>query len=119
MGAPVIDISLVRGATLKKNIRITRNGGAYTLAEGEVLRFGVKRGPYSGEYLIRKEWTAAEEQNGVYPLELTPQDTLALELGKYQYDVGLQREGEYIPVIGCSEFLLTENVTKWEGTANG
>lgn len=49
-------ISIVRGTTNVFAVAVAdESGEAYTLASGEVLRFGVKKRPGDAEYLFAKE----------------------------------------------------------------
>ena len=44
-----------------------------TLSEGEKIIFGVKS-HYTGDYILKKVFTSADEVNGKYPLNLTPEE---------------------------------------------
>ncbi len=106
---------MVRGATEHMKITIREKGGSvYLLTPEEVLRFGVTKHPGDDGYIIKKEMTAENESDGSYYFDIMPQDTLSLAFGKYYYDVGVQSGDNYYPVIRCSEFIVADNVTRWE-----
>lgn len=110
------NIEMVRGTTHMLAIILTyEDGTLYTLASGEVLRFGVKQTHNSTEYLIEKELTASDLSGDEYVLTLRPEDTESLRCGRYCYDIGLESGADYYNVIPCSDFLLQHNVTSREG----
>jgi hypothetical protein len=105
------DIEITRGRNLTLKVYVATKDGAYTLASGEQLVFGVKKRFWHDELLICK--TVTSGTNGVYEINLTPADTEQLELGKYFYDVGLQNGSNYYEIIKTSAFKLTGDVTNW------
>ena len=107
------EIQIVRGASKRLKIDITdEDGNKYTLRDDrERLLFGVKRTPKDEEYVIFKQITQAAEDG--YMLDLIPSDTMGLEYGRYVYDVGLEKEQDYYPIIRVSPFVISPNVTKW------
>lgn len=108
-------IAIIRGTTKTLNINISQVAGeSYVLADGEILRFGVKKSPEHSAYVIKKNLTSANYDNGVYVLTLTPEDTEQLNYGCYYYDVGLQVGSEYFNVIECSEFDIRHSITTRE-----
>lgn len=108
-------LSMIRGTTQSISIAIKASDGTdYTLADGEILRFGVKKrfDNLSGAYLIEKELTAENRNDtGAYILTLIPSDTEPLDFGTYYYDVGLQSGTNYYNVIECSKFQIEYNIT--------
>ena len=114
------DISIVRGTTNTLNVTLKDpDGGAYVLADGEVLRFGVKCSHADREYLIRKDLTSADYKNGVYPVTLRPEDTASLPCCGYCYDVGVQSGEDYYNVIECSTLTVARNITSKEAVSDG
>lgn len=108
-------VAMIRGTTHILNISLSdSSNGSYALPAGEVLRFGVKKRPADRVYLIKKELTSANYENGVYVLILSPSDTEDLPFGRYYYDVGLQNGASYFNVIECSEFDILYNITERE-----
>lgn len=101
-------LSVTRGDTLPIVINITNGTSEYTLAEGDVITFTVKKSTDIGATaLIQK---TMDSTTGPY-CELTPQDT-NLPYGKYKYDVELkQADGRVFTVIKPSVFVVTEEVT--------
>lgn len=105
-------IKIVRGTTEPIPIALRkRDGTAYALASGEVVVFGVKKKCEDEACLILKTITSLI--NGVGEIALTPDDTADLTCGKYVYDVGLKSGANFYNVIPASDFVITENVTKW------
>ena len=114
MSNPMNILEIIRGTTNTVHIDVTDAGGTpYALADGEVLRFGVKRNAASSEYLIRKDVTIG---TGSYSVTLTPEDTAGLAPGSYLFDVGLQSGGDYYNIIPTSAFVIRASVTKKEAT---
>ena len=108
-------ISMIRGTTQPISIVVKATDGSnYVLADGEILRFGVKKkfdNP-SGAYLIEKEMTSANlSESGAYILTLVPSDTEPLDFGTYYFDIGLQSGSNYYNVIECSKFNIEYNIT--------
>ena len=108
------DIKMIRGTTFQQPINLKYDGKNYTLQPNEVLRFGVKENGQQSKYLIVKEWTASDVQDGSFVLTIMPEDTLKLPFRTYKYDLGLQRDKDYFMIIPESKFTICENITKWE-----
>lgn len=108
------NIKMIRGTTLQQVIHITCEGKDYELQPEEVLRFGVKEDGYKTKYLILKEFHANQVVNGSFTLQIDPEDTIKLPFKKYKYDLGLQRGEHYFMIIPESDFIICENITKWE-----
>ena len=103
-------ISLIRGTNCSLTVSITSSDGSpYVLTEGAIVRFGVKFNLQDDEYRIRKEIT--EGENGIFRIELVPEDTSSMSFGSYYYDIGIQEGAVYYNVIPASEFLIRPNVT--------
>ena len=107
-------LSIVRGTTLDLQVSIKNSdGSAYSLDEGEILRFGVAKHAGDKAYLFTKEMTANDADGGSYAFTINPADTANLEYGCYAYDIGLQSGDDYYNVIECSDFRVANNVTRW------
>ena len=105
-------IKMVRGTTNSIYVTVLDDAGElYKLKNGEKLIFGVKTNINYSTCCIHKVIT---EGDGEYEIRLKPEDTENLPFGKFCYDVGLQIGKDYFPVIECSPFVLTHNVTKRE-----
>lgn len=105
-------IEIVRGTTETFAITVTDgNKNLYTLADGEVIKFGIKRKAEDKDPIFVKK--AIQGENGVYAITLAPSDTADLPCGKYLYDVGLQSGGAYHSIIKPSTFEILPNVTEW------
>ena len=105
-------ITVTRGRS--ETIRVVvpdANGNAYVMSEGETLLFGVKKADASGDLLILK--TTTECADGVATFQLTPEDTIDLEYGRYAYDVSLKSGVDLFDVVKTAPFVVESNVTKW------
>ena len=111
------DIEIIRGTSNTFEVEVTdANGEPYTLASGESIIFGVKKRATHMDYVLKKVVT--ESTDGVCTVILAPEDTASLPFGKYFFDVGLQSGAAFYNIIGCSEFIISENITKWgDGSA--
>lgn len=100
-------ITLTRGDTFVAQISLTDSEGhAYTLAEGDVIRFAAKRAYHSTAVLITK---AIPHETML--LTLNPQDTKNLPFGEYVYDIQLTyANGDVDTVIDKGALVLTEEV---------
>lgn len=106
---------MVRGTTQPINVVITTDvGDSRPLADGEILRFGLKKKPTDAECLVMKELSSTDAigtERNEFVFVLNPTDTQNLDFGCYYYDVGLQNGVEYFNVIPCSEFHIGHNIT--------
>lgn len=111
-------IEIVRGTTNSVIISLQDDAGnPYALGDGEKLIFGVKTNLNNSDCCIKKVVTAADtdaETPGEYEVLLAPADTEELPFGRFCYDVGLQVGADYFPVIPCSPFIISHNVTRRE-----
>lgn len=104
---------MVRGTTQTLEVRLLGpDGSAYVPLEGDVLRFGIRYDEGSKGYLVKKETEALQDGIGCFTLE--PEDTLGMECGCFQYDIGLQSGELYSSVVPCSDFILVPNITAKE-----
>ena len=89
------------------------NGQQLVLSEGEKIIFGVKS-HYTGDYILKKVFTSADEVNGKYPLNLTPEEMDILP-ERYYYDVSVHTaDGQFIKIVPESLFEVLESVTRKE-----
>lgn len=105
-------IEIIRGTTNAFNITVLdANDNPYILADGEELLFGVKKKHEDESHVILKAITSGE--NGVYIVELEPEDTVNLDIGNYVFDVNLETGEDFYNVIESSPFFIKANVTRW------
>ena len=106
------DIEIVRGTTNTFGITLTdAEGKFFTLESGQVLVFALKKRPKDVERVLVKKVTNRVE--GVYYLEITPEDTADLETGKYFYDVGMQQGSDvFYNIIESSVFDIKPNISE-------
>lgn len=108
------EINIPRGTTMCLGIEIkNEDGTAYTPANGDVLRFGVKLDPTEATYVISKTGTY-DSSAGYYTVDLSPEDTASLAMDeRYWYDAGLQTaDGDYYMVVEASPFNVHRAITK-------
>jgi hypothetical protein len=104
-------IEIVRGTTNRFSITVTdANDALYNLASDEKLVFGIKRKRSDIDCVVVK--TVSTGSNGVYTIDLTPEDTEMLEYGTHFYDVSLLSGDNFFNVIEPSTFEIVANVTK-------
>ena len=103
---------MIRGTTQVFNISVTdANGSPYMLGSGEFLLFGVKAKPEDNEYVVLKPVYSGAD--GVYTVNIAPEDTINVPYNRYVYDVGVQSGNNYYNIIPTSGFAILPNVTKW------
>ena len=99
-------ISLTRGDSFFCTLTLTKNGQPYTPAQGDSIRFAVKKNYNSPTVLIEKLIP-----NDTLLLHLRPEDTKLLQIGKYVYDIELTDEdGEVDTFIAEAVIELTPEV---------
>lgn len=101
------EIRLTRGDTCRLAVEITFDDGSpYTLKNGDVLTFTLKKQLWSRDAYIRRN----ADEHGLITLE--PEATSPLPYGNYVYDIELRTaSGDTITVIPMSAFRLTEEIT--------
>lgn len=88
------------------------DGQPYLLQQGDVIRFGVKSAAESNNYIIFKTLTMADEENGKYPLTLTPEDT-NIPAKRYFYDASLElADGSCCDIEELDRFTVKFSVTR-------
>lgn len=100
-------IILTRGDTLTVDISIYDSAGnPYTPAEGDSVRFAMKRSCRDPIPLLVKEIPIDTLQ-----LRIEPEDTKQLDFGEYVYDIQLTKaNGDVDTFITKAKFKLTEEV---------
>ena len=100
-------IELTRGDTAYLLVGITDSEGAsYEMQSGDTLTLSVKKNVTDEEMSFQK----VVKGSSVFHIE--PQDTQALEFGKYKYDVQLETaDGDVYTVLGVNTFELLKEVT--------
>lgn len=83
-------IYLVRGDTFQTQVVIKQNGANYIPAEGDVIRFALKRKQFNHDktqYLDKEPLVLKNIPIDTLILELIPSDTASLNFGEYDYDI--------------------------------
>lgn len=100
------EIRITRGDTATFNVTLkTDDGNAYTLPEGSIVTFTVKRDTGQPKYLIQKVNTDSTS------FTILPDDTSPLKYGEYVYDIELKIGAEVSTVVEPTPFIVTEEVT--------
>ncbi len=80
------------------------DGNPFTLGDGDMLTFTVKKSTSDKDAVISKQVTDA--------VVLAPEDTSNLAYGRYVYDLQLTRKNGYVEtIVTPSTFLIGEEVT--------
>lgn len=104
-------IEIIRGTTNTFDLSVfDASGNVYTMEEYEKIIFGVKRKTSDTDLVIMK--LAKMTNPGIYEITLSPEDTSALECGKYVYDVSLESRSNFYNVIEPNPFIIAPNVTE-------
>lgn len=107
-------IDLTRGDTLKCTVGLTKDGTAYTLDNGDSVRFVLKHAamnPRKTAYVDNAPVIEKTIPVATMGLELDPDDTKELSFGKYVYDVEVTFEDESVDtVINNAEFNIVPEV---------
>ena len=99
-------ISLTRGDSFFCTLTLKKNGQTYTPAQGDVIRFAMKKNYNSPTVLIEKTIP-----NDTLLLHLLPADTKQLQTGRYVYDIELTDDsGEVDTFIAEGLLELTPEV---------
>ena len=97
------NIKMTRGDTLTASITIKdAQGGDYTVADTDVIRFAMKKFYTSEEVLVQK--TIGPD----LILTLEPSDTALLDFGKYVFDIKLTTAAGVVDTFIKGELRLTE-----------
>lgn len=100
-------ITLTKGDTFRATVSITDSDGEpYTPEDGDSIRFAMKQNYTDESPLILKDISI-----DTLCLQLDPDDTKSLDVGKYVYDIELTRSnGDVDTFITKSSLELTEEV---------
>ena len=107
------NLKMIRGTSNTfKILVVDKNGDPYNLASEEVLVFGIKHRPYIDDAAVVKTTTSGT--NGIYTVDLHPDDTLGLKYGNYFWDAGIRVGEDYYPLFRePGVFVILANATKW------
>ncbi len=100
------EVILTRGDSADINVKITdANGDIYTLAEGDVIKFTLKKNCETSDIIIQKTLV-----NSI--ISLQPADTEDLSYGTYYFDVQLTTAGaDVYTVVSPHRFIIDKEVT--------
>mgnify|MGYP003429659358 FL=1 len=100
------EVILTRGDSADINVKITdANGDIYTPAEGDVIKFTLKKNCETSDIIIQKTLV-----NSV--ISLQPADTKDLPYGTYYFDVQLTTAGaDVYTVVSPHRFIIDKEVT--------
>lgn len=98
-------VTATRGDSVYLNIKLTKNGEDYEMAEGDTLTLTIKKTTSSKKALISKTFEDLT-------VKIESGDTDSLEYGTYYYDVQLtSANGDIDTVIPPTKFVIAEEVT--------
>jgi len=99
-------ITMTKGDTLRLVVGIKNaNGQTYTPAEGDVVRFAMKRHYYDSQAAIKKTLP-----NETLLLHLAPADTETLAVGDYVYDIELTYANDDVDTFISGKLVLVDEV---------
>ena len=102
------NITLTRGDTLYITVNIFKDGEVYTPAEGDVIRFAMKRKYKDSDEDVLIVKTIP---NDTLLLKIEPEDTKELPMGKtYVYDIQLTDANGNIDTFILGNFTVSEEV---------
>lgn len=101
----VTHIRLTRGDSFYAVISMTRDGEAYVPAEGDTIRFAMKRSYYSPTVILEKTIPT-----DTMLLALYPDDTADLDFGAYVFDIELTTAGGDVDTFILGELVLEKEV---------
>lgn len=106
------DIKIVKNRTEFIQIYLEdASENPYDLQEDESVVFGVKENPNDQFYVIYKKLHREDGENGVYNIEITPEDTEWMNNDVYVYDIVLfSNEQRVYTVVPISKLYLIKNV---------
>lgn len=105
MKASGTNLSMIRGDD--ETITVTLSG--YTLGEGDVITFGVKKDVEDTAYLIHKQITEFTDNAAV--INIDHADTRNLAFMDYFYDIQIKfASGKIRTLIKASRFTINEEV---------
>lgn len=99
------NITHMRGDTAVLRLTLNVNGEPYTLRDGDIATFSVKKKLKDEEYVFQKK-----AQDGVFLFKQS--DTQDLPFGQYWYDVQLKLAGgQVVTAVGPAQYRLVADVT--------
>lgn len=102
------NITMTRSDSLLATVQIEKNGEEYIPQEGDYIRFALSRG-YKGQSGYQL-YIDKQIPNDTLLLELTPEDTSALDYGTYKYDIELTYADGRVDTFISSKLKLTKEV---------
>lgn len=104
--------SMVRGTSQTIEVSIVdSDGNPINVAASDMVVFGVKPRSDTSEYSIRKTIKGSDITNKKAVFNIGPTDTIALDTGRYFYDIGLKSGSSFTMLVPFSEFELLPNIT--------
>lgn len=113
---------IYRGNTLHLKINITMQGIAYTLADGDIVTFTVKRqATKNSEILLQKTLNNSDyNELGELVMRIEPTETADIPNGQYKFDVAIKlADSEFYTIIPPDDFIISGVVTEYGGDSIG
>lgn len=109
------ELEMIRGTTSVQEIRLMEGEQPYLLSKDESIHFGVKEAGYNSRLLINKIFTKNDQDlNGTICFKILPNETIKWPVKTYKYDIGLRSGEDYFIIIPQSDFIVKQNITKYE-----
>jgi len=107
-------ITLTRGDSFYAEIGVKQGTQAYTPAQGDKIRFALKRDRMNvqrTDYVDATPLITKTIPNDTLLLHLEPEDTKSLGFGQYVYDIEIEfANGDVDTFINAAPFILAEEV---------
>lgn len=102
-------IRMYRGDSETLRVVLKKNNEYIPLEEGDIVYFSIKKYIDDQEYVLQKVETSFSEGEAI--IEIDPEDTKNLPLGKYVYDVQLTTRHDRVITLKVDSFILIGEVT--------
>ena len=108
------NIKLTRGDSFYCQLTITQGDDPYVPAEGDEIRFAMKRAlmtPGDGNFVDCTALVSKVIPNDTLILALTPTDTKTLKFGLYKYDIQITFADETVDTFISGDFEILPEVS--------
>ena len=109
------NLEMVRGDTLSFGIEIIDDSGH--LVEADTIYFSCKKTPEDTEYLFQKSLddgiSVSQTKPNSYVVRVAPEDTEDADLGVYNYDLEIGKNGDIFTVL-VGTLKIISDITRGE-----
>ena len=112
------DFVIFKGDTFSRTLRFKNSQGGILDISNWIFYFTIK---YSYELdspdddskaIIKKIYNVGNGASGTQVISLTKEETAAIEVHNYKYDVKIKKPGEVVTTLLSGNFLVVNSVTK-------